>query len=101
MKVYWVKKWVTHKEYEQWYSKLPAYCWLERSGNEIAVGFLATTPSDGQTLFKLSKEELLKIDNYCRINRITPYPLEEAAPELKQETLNPITNEIDVQKIEF
>lgn len=86
VKVFWVKRKITGKEWKEYYSYVPGYCILGKDKEGITVGF-AKGYSPGR--FELcSDEEEVQMDDYRKAFGIEPRPLEEVAPK-----------EIDASKI--
>lgn len=74
VKVYWVKKKITIKDWKEYYSKTQGYCFLSKEKNEIWIGFIKGKSPGNMKL--CNDEELRRIDEYCRAYNILPTPLE-------------------------
>jgi hypothetical protein len=77
LKTKWVKKKVSKKEWENYYSKIPSYCFLDKNNDGVSVGFLVANFIPAGCLEIIDIEELRAIDTYRRNINIRPFVLEE------------------------
>jgi len=80
----WVKKFVSIKEYKNYYQWHGSYCFLKKIPKKgVWVGFCSDSfdpnfiPKDCELL---DDEELRQVDAYRRANNIYPRPLEDLPP---------------------
>lgn len=72
----WVKKRVSNKEWNNFYSQNSSYCFLRKEENMVIVGFLIVgLVSENCDL--CDEEELRQIDDYRRSHNIHPKPLKD------------------------
>jgi hypothetical protein len=74
---FWVKRFIKVKEWNEFYSQVPAYSILDKSKDGIMVGFLSAggVPADCGEI--TDDEELRLIDLARRANNQRPYPFKE------------------------
>lgn len=72
-KMNWVKKLVSGKEWDNYYSKIPGYCFLFQDKNNIWVGFGIIEKCFD--CMDLTDDELRQIQEYREANNIYPQPL--------------------------
>ena len=76
-KIYWVKKFVSVKDYNQYYKYDGIYCFLKKVPLKgVWLGFLITDyiPKD---CFKMTDEEMRQTDDYRKSYHIGPTPFKE------------------------
>ena len=84
VKCYWVKKLISSRDWNNWYSLQGTYCKLGSEGvgrgKQVEIGFLVAKqiPYD---CVELNDEELRQVDLFRRAKNIRPFPLEEVAIE--------------------
>ena len=74
LKIYWVKKFVSVKDYNQHYKYDSSYCFLQKVPLKgVWIGFLLANhiPTDCS---ELDMEELRQVDDYRRAYSISPTP---------------------------
>jgi hypothetical protein len=76
IKPIWVKKKVSGKQWNDYYSHLSSYCFLRKELNDVVVGFCVANSIPPQCE-ELTDDELWQVDNYRRIVRQYPLPLKE------------------------
>lgn len=76
VETYWVKKCVSNKEWNTYYSQLN-YCPLEKEGEGIWIGYIIAgydiTFPEGVRI--LTDEELVQVDSFRKSNNLTPLAL--------------------------
>ena len=84
MKIFWVKKLVKTKEWENWYSRDDSYTFLNAEGSGVWIGFLVPhhIPSD---CLECEDEEIVQIDQHRRAKNIRPFPLKELSQQENEE----------------
>jgi len=80
VKYYWVKKYISEREWNNYYSQISSYYNLGFEGigknKRLKIAFIVANriPVD---CIECNEEELLHIDNYRRANNNQPFPLEK------------------------
>jgi len=78
VKAVWVKKMVSQRDWDRFYSQNNVYCYLGEEGvgkgKKIKIGFVVANqvPRDCELL---DLDELRQVDNYRKANNIYPRPL--------------------------
>ena len=72
----WISRIVKAGIWNNYYSQISDYCFLEKTIEGVKMGFLATgmIPIDCKSL---SDDEMLSVDNYRRANNILPTPFKK------------------------
>jgi len=80
IKSYWVKKYISNRDWNDYYSRTSSYCYLGEEGvgknKRVKIGFLVAEriPIGCE---ECDDKEILQIDDYRRANNIRPFPCEK------------------------
>lgn len=72
----WYKTKVSSKQWNDYFSKIPGYTFLEPDGKDVWIGFGAVNPPDSAIPI-MNDDDLLKIDNHRRAIKFRPYVTKE------------------------
>lgn len=77
VKAKWYKAFVSTKEWNNYYSKVPAYTFLRGTKEKTEVGFIAAEDNPPEGCLEITDiEDLRKIDLHCEANHQSPRPFE-------------------------
>ena len=80
--IYWVKQLVRTKEWNEHYSQVPGYCYLDKGDRGVWMGFM-TIDKVPFNCKPLNEAEKIKMQEYRESNNIFPQPFEEQENERK------------------
>jgi len=109
----WVKKKASSREWNSYYSQISSYCFLEKEGGEVWIGFLLALSEEEQLPRHCEDiedntpsglEHLRIIDHHRKTNNIFPRPLQQIQKETNiedEEERQKVIKKLDEMKLEL
>ena len=90
----WVKKQISKPNWNSWYSQNNSYCNLSEDAIGVWIGFVVGNENPNfipENCFRMSDDELRRVDFYRRSHRVEPYPFQDIS--VAKKTISQKTSE--------